>query len=88
MPETSPTATETEVDSRIEVAVLRTNPGTSLVRDGQVIAPLEPGQTVEIHKNSRKARFVDNPATPYWRILQDKLRWAARPTYREGGVVR
>ena len=44
-----------------------------------------PGQAVVIRKNAEKATFVDNPATPYWRILQDKLRCAAPPRYRERG---
>ena len=30
-------------------------------------------------------RMIDNAATSYWRILLDKMRWAAPPTYRDRG---
>ena len=68
---------------RIDVA--RANPGTSLVLDGQIPVPLDAGQRVIIHRHPRKARFVSNPATTYWRILLERMRWAAPPSYRDRG---
>ena len=74
-------------DGRLRIEVERTNVGTALVQDGQVVAALRPGDTVEIRKHDRKVTFVTNPDTTYWRIVQDKLRWAAPPRYRtEDGV--
>ncbi|MHC4143124.1 MAG: NAD(+)/NADH kinase [Planctomycetota bacterium] len=68
---------------RIDLA--RANPGTSLVLDGQIPVPLDAGQRVIIHRHPRKARFVANPATTYWRILLERMRWAAPPSYRDRG---
>ena len=64
------------------IEVLHANPGTSLVQDGRVFTPLEAGMVVEIVRHERTASFVTNPETTYWRILQEKLRWAAPPVYR------
>ena len=68
---------------QIQVGVIEANEGTSLVIDGQVTVRLERGHTVTIRRDRRRARFVTIPATTYWRILMDKMRWAAPPTYRD-----
>jgi NAD+ kinase len=73
-----------ECEVRIEVR--RANPGTSLVLDGQVLLRLETGQAVAIRRDDRRVRYVVNPATSYWRILLEKMRWAAPPTYRDRGA--
>ena len=70
---------------RVHIEVVRANPGTSLVLDGQFALPVTRGQSVTIERHPRKARFVGNPSTTYWRILLDKMRWAAPPTYRDRG---
>lgn len=67
----------------IRATLSQANPGTALVADGQVIAPLREGQSVVFRRSEKKARLVINPATTYWRILLDKLRWAVPPTYRD-----
>jgi NAD+ kinase len=72
-------------ESCLRIDFLRTNPGTSLVRDGEVVAALEPGDAVEIRKHHRVAHLVDNPTTPYWHTLREKMRWAAPPSYRDRG---
>jgi len=69
----------------VHIEVVRANPGTSLVLDGQLALPVTRGQSVTIERHPRKARFVGNPSTTYWRILLDKMRWAAPPTYRDRG---
>jgi NAD+ kinase len=68
--------------SVLAVEVTRANPGTAAVLDGQVSIPLAEGMRVVIRRHARQARLVLNPSTTYWRILLDKLRWAAPPTYR------
>ena len=72
-------------DSVLRIEMRRTNPGTMLVLDGTATVPLKPGDSVEIRQHCKKSHFVSNPTTLYWRIVIDKLRWAAPPTYREGG---
>jgi NAD+ kinase len=69
-------------DCVLRVRVTRGNEGTSLVLDGQVHVCLGTGQTVQIRRDGRRVRFVTNPATSYWQILLDKMRWAAPPTFR------
>lgn len=68
--------------STLTIDVCKANEGTTLIIDGQETRPLHVGQSVTIHKHSRKARFVANPASTYWQVLQQKLHWAAPPTYR------
>ena len=64
------------------VEVTRGNEGTSLVLDGREPVGLRGGQAVLIRRDGRRVRFVANPATTYWQILLDKMRWAAPPTFR------
>jgi NAD+ kinase len=70
-------------ECEVQVSVIQVNEGTSLVLDGQVTIRLKPGHTVTIRRDRRRARFVTNPATTYWQILLEKMRWAAPPTYRD-----
>ncbi|MHC4991960.1 MAG: NAD(+)/NADH kinase [Planctomycetota bacterium] len=70
-------------NTRLEIDVARANDGTTLVCDGQVPIPLRAGSRVSIGRHEHAARFVMNPSTTYWRILLDKMRWAAPPTYRD-----
>jgi NAD+ kinase len=72
---------------RLEIEVQLANAGTSLIQDGQVATTLARGDRVTIRSHERKARFVVTPDSSYWRILLDKLRWAAPPTYRERGAA-
>ncbi|MHC4216979.1 MAG: NAD(+)/NADH kinase [Planctomycetota bacterium] len=69
----------------LRIDVGRANPGTSLVLDGQVPVPIDAGQQIVIHRHAKKARFVANPGTTYWRILLERMRWAAPPSYRDRG---
>jgi NAD+ kinase len=69
--------------SELALEVRSANEGTALVLDGQTIVPLTEGDRVTIRRNDRRVRFIANPASTYWRVLQDKLRWAAPPTYRK-----
>lgn len=70
--------------TEVRVTIVRSNPGTKLVADGHVAMPesLKQGQTIIFSRYPTKTRLVVNPATTYWRILLDKLHWAAQPTYR------
>ncbi len=72
-----------DASCKIRATIVRGNPGTALVTDGQVASPLGTGQSVLFQVNQKKAKLIINPSETYWRILQDKLRWAAPPTYRD-----
>lgn len=71
--------------NELQIRLNRTIPGTVLVNDGNVSAKLHAGQVVVIRRHEVKARIIDNPATSYWHILMEKMRWAAPPTYRDRG---
>lgn len=74
-------------DSSVSIEIVRANPGTSLVLDGRITVPLKVGQRVRVTRHRhRRARFVTNPSSTYWRILLEKMRWAAPPTYRDRGA--
>ncbi len=73
-------------DSNLRVEIRRGNPGTTMVLDGQIPVPVTAGHVLEVRRHARAVRMVDNPETPYWRILLDKMRWAAPPTYRDRGT--
>jgi NAD+ kinase len=75
----------TDGDTTLRIALLRANAGTALVLDGQEQFPLVTGDAVCIDRHPTRARFVVNPDVTYWRILLDKMRWAAPPTYRDRG---
>jgi len=62
--------------------IRRANDGTTLMHDGRQHGRVADGDVVTIRPYERKNRFIINPATSYWHIIQDKLRWAAPPNYR------
>jgi NAD+ kinase len=70
----------------IEVSIVRANAGTTLVLDGQTMVPAGTGSRVKVSRHKERARFVANPASTYWQILLQKMRWAAPPTYRDRGA--
>jgi NAD+ kinase len=72
--------------SRLRIEVRRANEGTALVIDGQEHVQLREGDGVEVERHQREVSFVTNPDISYWRILLDKMRWAAPPTYRDRGA--
>lgn len=70
----------------IEFRIDRANPqrpgeksGTTLVLDGQVQQPLEPGDRVRLRRHDRPISLVRNPQSSYWQTLIQKLHWAAAP---------
>jgi len=73
-------------DTKLKIELRRANKGTTLVLDGQEQVELKEGNTVAISRHSKQVQFVVNPSMSYWRILLDKMRWAAPPTYRDRGA--
>jgi NAD+ kinase len=66
-------------ESIITIRVQRANEGTTLVIDGQVLFPLRAGERVQIRRHPRPLVLVQNPDLSYWKMLQRKMHWAARP---------
>ena len=68
----------------LNVTVEHANEGTTVVIDGQAEVAVEAGDRLKITRHPRTVEFVTCRREPYWRILIDKMRWAAPPTYRRG----
>ena len=69
-------------DSPLEIVIERANEGTTVVIDGQESYPVAAGDRLRIMRHERSVEFVTCSREPYWRILIDKMRWAAPPNYR------
>ncbi len=69
--------------SRIEIKAIKVNqelsPGTTLVLDGQVQAPVLPGDRILIERHPSSIRFVQNPRSDYWSRLIGKMNWSVAP---------
>ncbi len=57
---------------------LRSGEDATLTLDGQVGAPLRPGDRVRISRSAHPARFVALPGHDHFETLRTKLRWGAR----------
>lgn len=72
--------------TELEASLLRVNEGgSSVVLDGQVVAPVDAGDRVRIRRADERVRFVRNPQGNFWRTVIEKLHWAAAPTVRASG---
>jgi NAD+ kinase len=71
--------------AELVITVTRSNEGTALVLDGQVMQLLNVGDIIRLSRHPVRARLVGNPSNSYWNTLLDKMRWAAPPTYRDRG---
>jgi NAD+ kinase len=70
-------------EHRVSLRLLRGNAGTTLVLDGQVSKPVAEGAALTITGHDRRLKLVENPRSPYWSTLAEKMHWAAPP-----GLVR
>lgn len=67
--------------STVVIAARRINEGTTLFCDGQASTRLAAGDRVVIRRSPHDVLLVENPRTPPWRSLADKLNWGASPRY-------
>jgi len=79
----------THEQTTLEVEALRVNdaehdgaPGTSIVLDGQVMAPIRTGDRMLVRKADDTVHFVRNPEARFWQTVIDKLHWGATPRLR------
>ena len=68
--------------SRIEVAPVSLNEGSSVLVDGQVSSPLAVDEVVRIQKAKEAFLIVNNPLRTEWDTLASKLSWARKPNYK------
>jgi len=66
----------------VEIEVRHCNDGTTLVVDGQQQAPLKEGDRVQVLRHEQTIPMVTRPDEPFWRILLERMRWAAPPVFR------
>jgi NAD+ kinase len=67
--------------SRVVVAAVKVNAGTTLFCDGQASTPLAAGERVIIRRNHADVLLVENPREREWRTLAEKLNWGSGPRY-------
>ncbi len=65
---------------KLRLTLHESNPGTTLVLDGQESRTLAAGSQVEIRAYDKSLKLIRNPAMGYWKRLAHKLHWAAGPT--------
>jgi NAD+ kinase len=63
----------------------KVNPGTTLFCDGEETGVLRPGDRVVIRRSPSDVQLIENPQAGPWRILAEKLNWAAPPRYSDDG---
>ena len=73
-------------DGELIVHIEHANAGTTVIMDGNEHWAVEDGDRLRIRRHERSVEFVTSSNAPYWRVLIDKMRWAAPPTYRDGDV--
>ena len=71
-----------DAEQGVDLEVVRSNEGTTLVIDGQGLSPLAEGDRIIVRRHHRTIPLVTRPDEPYWRILLERMRWAAPPVFR------
>jgi NAD+ kinase len=71
-----------DAEHGVELELVRGNEGTTLVIDGQRRSPLAKGDRIVVRRHHRTIPLVTRPDEPYWRILLERMRWAAPPVFR------
>jgi NAD+ kinase len=67
--------------STVVITASRVNEGTTLFCDGQASTRLMAGDRVVIRRSPNDVLLVENPKSPQWRGLAEKLHWAVSPKY-------
>ncbi len=65
-------------DRIYEMVVERPNAGTSVVVDGRLVCPLEPGDRVRVGRAAPQFKLVTNPGHTYYHTLREKLGWGGQ----------
>ena len=70
-------------DVPIRITSGRLNPGTTLVIDGQISAPLREGAMLEVRRAGCNARIIPHPGRTFFGRLTGKLQWGRSPHHTE-----
>ncbi len=71
-----------EAECGVQLQVSHANEGTTLVLDGQVHSPVQAGDRILVHRLGSTILMVTRPDEPFYRILMERMRWAAPPVFR------
>jgi NAD+ kinase len=71
-----------DAEPGIDVSLTTANPGTTLVIDGQLQRPTKAGDQISIRRHASTVPMVIRPDEPFYRILLERMRWAAPPVFR------
>lgn len=66
-------------DEPIIVQAVKTNPGTTLIVDGQLNHQLTVGDVVEVRRAQWRLRILSHPGRSFYTTLSDKLQWGRNP---------
>jgi len=66
----------------LTVEAVASNPGTSVIIDGQVTTKLSPGDRVAVRRSPHDTLLVENPAHPRYHTWVTKLHWGRQPRYQ------
>ncbi len=66
-------------DTGIAIRVARANEGTTLSIDGQVSVTLKENEQVFIRHHEQPLTLYKNPNQSYWKMLAQRMHWAAGP---------
>ncbi len=65
----------------ISIRISDANRGSALAIDGQLTHKIKTGQRVQIDRYERTITLIHNPELNYWKMLAQKMHWAARPRH-------
>ncbi len=67
-------------DCDVWITMHRTNPGTTLVIDGQEHTAVKEHQQIRIRRHINRLALIQHPKRSYWNMLSHKMHWAVRPS--------
>lgn len=70
-----------ECEAVIDIEALELNSGSTMIVDGQVSHPLEPGDHVVVQRLETECRIVRNPGHSAWHKLITKMHWGRQPDH-------
>lgn len=76
------------VDAASRVFEVRTGPAdcsATIVVDGRVLGPLEPGDCLQVRRSDARFKLIEVPGHSYYRTLREKLGWGGSLSLLERG---
>lgn len=73
----------TAPSTRLSIDVVRCNPGTTLVLDGQQTWSLQAGDRIDVCRGAMRLKMISDPSRAFWQTAAEKMRWASGPSYRD-----